>query len=121
MIKKENIGECYILNYRYIVDNKDWKLVHGYITFPGRTHPVIPHAWCLRDDIVYDAVLGREMKWEHYKALYRAEVDRQYTFKETLDMAVKYKTYGPWHNGKELDLSCYDDSGKLIKNKLRHK
>lgn len=116
MIKKENMGNCYMLNYQYVNNNKDWTLIHGYITFPGRTYPIIPHAWCLKDDMVYDAVLGQKMKWEHYKALYRAEIDKQYSFKEMLNLALKYKTYGPWHVEKDLDLSCYDKDGKLIKD-----
>ena len=50
-----NLGKCYELNWKFVSEHPDYKLVHGYIT--SRQGNTLDHAWSENDTEVHDAVL----------------------------------------------------------------
>lgn len=94
---KRRIGRCFELNYKYVQENEDYSLVHGYITDLRKHPPVtIPHAWSKKDSVVYDAVLDEEMDAEVYKYFFQAEEKYTYSACEALQASMSDKTYGNW-------------------------
>jgi hypothetical protein len=68
-----------------------WTLVHGVI------REWIGHAWLVRGDEVYDAVLDKFMSVEQYTDQERAVPERTYSAKEAARMICDAKYWGPWH------------------------
>ena len=97
---KDNLGKCYELAFQYIsrkgYENPELTLVHGYIT-DRRSGRCIDHAWIEDKNSVYDAVIEKSFPKRVYYAMYQAEVGKRYSNRETSEMALKFKTYGPWH------------------------
>lgn len=112
MMDKSRVGECYKLNYEYIMMHPEYILVHGYITNIIPPYQTIDHAWCMKDNLVYDAVHDKEYEWEIYQSLFRAEIAKQYTI-------LEYETYGCWHKTKILNLDKYYDKDRNLKEKYR--
>lgn len=106
---QRRLGKCYELAYKYCTSNSGWALVHGYIHEPGGDNRVIDHAWCEKGDLVYDAVLDKELPKIFYYKMFRAEIGKFYgTKKDIYDMALKYETYGPWHEIDDSKLNHPD-------------
>ena len=110
---KNNIGRCYELNFLFQVKNPDYKLVHGYITSIFPPYQTIDHAWCVKDDIIYDAVSEKEFLKIVYDGLYKTEIGVVYTQKEAMNKALEIGHYGYWHNIRDLQLDKHYDNGKL--------
>ncbi len=92
------LGKCYELSYKFATSNMDWDLVHGYITDrSGKTDRTIDHAWVERGNTVYDPVMDKEFDKRVYYGLFGVEVAERYKRDKVIDMALKKKTYGPWH------------------------
>ena len=116
----KNIGRCYELNFLFQVRNPGYKLVHGYITSILPPYQTIDHTWCIKGDIIYDAVMEKEFPKIVYDGLYKTEIGVIYTCKEAMNKALETGIYGCWHEVRNLELEkCYDN-GKL-KEKFRKK
>ena len=109
----DNIGRCYELSFLFQVENPDYNLVHGYITSIYPPYQTIDHAWCVKGDIIYDAVLKQEYPKIVYDGLYKTEIGVVYTYKEAIGKALETDTYGYWHEVRDLELDKYYDNGKL--------
>ena len=110
---KNNIGRCYELNFLFQVSNPNYKLVHGYITSKFPPYQTIDHAWCIKGDMVYDAVLEKEYHKMVYNGIYNPEVAVIYTHEEAMDKALKTGIYGCWHEVRDLELDKHYENGKL--------
>jgi hypothetical protein len=79
-------------------------LVHGTLSDGTLT---IGHGWAeLPSGKVYDGASGAFYdKAEYYKAN-NAVAERTYTFGQMAKNMVKYKHYGPWHNGEGFVLGA---------------
>lgn len=119
MIDRNRLGRCYELSYNYIMAHPEYILVHGYITNIIPPYQIIDHAWCMKDDVVYDAVLEKEYKREIYESMFRAEIAKQYTWVEAMKMADKTETYGCWHEVKDLNLDKYYDDDRQLKQEYK--
>lgn len=108
-----NVGLCYQLSYQFQQRHMDYTLVHGYITNPFPPYQTIDHAWCMKDNKVYDAVYEKEFDWLVYEGLYKTEIEKKYSYKEAMELASKSNHYGAWHPIRDLNLSFYDEKGKL--------
>ena len=100
---RQRIGRCYELSGREVAfsDDPDARLVHG--TIQGFGYPPNPHAWVVRGNgIVYDPVLGQEFTGETHRALFRSEVDREYSKVEVAIACVRSRHWGPWETEKEI-------------------
>jgi len=99
---KDNLGKCYELSWQYISkegykqNKRNLTLIHGYIT-NFNNGICIDHAWIEYDDKVYDTVMEKEFPKRVYYAMYKAEIGKSYTYKESMDQAIRTETYGPWH------------------------
>ena len=112
-MNKNNIGRCYELNYKFVTNHHDYILVHGYITNLFPPYQTLDHAWCMKDNIVYDAVQEKEYELEAYNTIFKAEIDKQYTIEEVFECALKYGTYGCWHELRDLNLEKYYNGREL--------
>ena len=112
-MKNNNIGRCYELNFLFQVRNPDYKLVHGYITSIFPPYQTIDHAWCIKGDIVYDAVLEKEFPKIVYDGLYKTEIGVIYTHEEAMNKTLETGHYGYWHKIKDLELDKHYENGKL--------
>lgn len=102
-------GECYKNAFQFVVDNRNWTLVHGICTC---TNPLlrvdIGHAWAeLRVDLTLP---GGTIKWTWVADptamnIYPAEIywhvgkvrhRRQYSFVQANELALHNEHYGPW-------------------------
>ena len=110
---KNNIGRCYELNFLFMASNQGYKLVHGYITSIFPPYQTIDHAWCERDNTVYDAVLEKEYPKLAYYGLYKAEVGVIYIYGEAMNKALETRNYGCWHEVRDLKLDKHYENGKL--------
>lgn len=107
------LGRCFELAAIFVVRNLEWKLVHGVIIDEKfGTGGALVHAWCEKEDRVYDPVLGNELPIYAYYDLYGVvdyKVDRykkikkipeslkvEYTSKEAMENLSKSENYGPW-------------------------
>lgn len=110
----KRLGRCFELSYEFCLNHSDYKLVHGTITNKFN-NVTIHHAWCEKDDMVYDAVQDLELPKIAYEGLYQCKVEYAYSFMEFTDWVNKTRTTGPWEPMSELDLSMYDENRKLKK------
>lgn len=90
-----NLGKCYELNWKFVSEHPDYKLVHGYIT--SRQGNTLDHAWSENDTEVHDAVLDWDLPKEAYYGMFSAEKIKEYTYKEIMEKGLETKHYGPWH------------------------
>jgi len=49
----------------------------------------------MKDNKVYNVVLDQERDWQIYRALYKAEIEKEYTYQNTMRLALDSTTYGP--------------------------
>lgn len=108
----KRLGRCFELCYKFCQNHPDYKLVHGTIT-SKRNNVTIHHAWCKKDDVIYDAVQNMELPKFVYEGLFESKEEYVYSFKEIVHWGDKTRTAGPWEPMSELDLSMYDEKGKL--------
>jgi hypothetical protein len=91
------LGKCYLLSGRYVSTHPQSVLVHGTLTNPStRGYALLPHAWVLEGDEVFDPVM--DVRWPKiaYYSLYKAKEDRTYTHDEVLAITNRTGTWGPW-------------------------
>jgi len=108
-----NIGRCFELSGKFIMNNPEWKLIHAVITDRVfGTGSSITHAWCEKDGIVYDPVLEEEFPAIAYYGLYGVvdykyndyekknsipeSLKIQYDYKEAIEIMLQTENYGPW-------------------------
>lgn len=114
--KNNRLGKCYMLSYQFVRDNPEWKLVHGSITDnkfgTGRS---LTHAWCEKNDTVYDPV--QNVKWPKmaYEAIFSSEPFVTYNHDEAVKTAHSTGNYGPWDDRSKKFSPVGFTSGK--KNK----
>jgi len=116
VINQDKIGKCYELSLQFILSNHDYKLVHGTITNLYPPFQTIDHAWCIKDDIIRDAVHEKDFPIVVYNALFNAKVIKEYSFNEVIDMMNEFGTYGPWGDVDEVDGingDFYDKNGNI--------
>jgi len=101
MIKKRQwetrSNRCYEISLTVVLDNPDWTLVHGII---GRQ---TPHAWCEKDGIVYDPVIGEllnkgELTWTDYRKEQEAIVIVKYPADAAMNLFKHTRHFGPWYS-----------------------
>lgn len=92
------LGRCYELSYKLATSKINSVLVHGYIK--DKHGRIIDHAWVEIGDTVYECVLDKTCSKEVYYRIIAVEVSKVYTFDETIEMSLKHRTYGPWHEVK---------------------
>jgi len=119
-INQDNLGKCYELSLQFILSHHDYKLVHGTITNLYPPFQTIDHAWCIKDDIIRDAVHEKDFPIIVYNALFNAKVVKEYSFDEVIDMMNEFETYGPWHDIERYNPEYYTKDGKL-KSKYKRK
>jgi len=73
----------------------------------------IDHAWCIKDDIVRDAVHEKDFPIVVYNALFSPKIVKEYSFGEVIAMMNKFGTYGPWHEVEGFSGDFYDEFGNL--------
>jgi len=88
-------GHCFKNSYKYIKNNPDWVLVHGTVVKPldGKR---IDHAWCEKDDLVYDPTQNLHCSKEKYVSFLDAVVNNVYDQEQAMINSIKYRSYGPW-------------------------
>ena len=95
-------GNCFVVAFNEVVHNPDmgYKLVHGIVTGQGAIQGLqYCHAWVEKDGKVIDKTLPTHMQefpLEFYYAIGNIKKVKKYTYKQTLENACKYETYGPW-------------------------
>lgn len=101
--KKSHQGQCYDYASRYMLDTdfkselKGLKVVHGTISDGVMT---IGHAWTeTPSGLLYEGSTGQFFKKADYMKKMNAVEERVYSREEARKNLVKYKHYGPWHNG----------------------
>ena len=96
---RDRLGKCYKLTYQFVVRNRDWELVQGYIkdTKIGKTGRVVNHAWAEKEDEVYDPVMNMETDRMAYYYLFDAEPVERFTARAANQEALRTGHYGPWH------------------------
>lgn len=118
-INMNNLGRCYELSFKYLISHPDWQLVHGYITSKWYPYQTIDHAWCIKDDTIYDVIYKEEFPIQLYKGLFNCEVEKIYSYDEAMQKYEKSGHCGCWHEVKELNDSKYYDKDGNLKNKYR--
>lgn len=118
-INMDNLGRCYELSFKYLVKHPDWQLVHGYITNIFPPHQTIDHAWCMKDDIIYDVVYEEEFSILVYKGLFKCETEKVYTYNEAMQNYEESGQCGCWHEIKKLDSDKYYHKDGRIKKKYK--
>lgn len=110
----DDLGRCYELGYKFQQENPEYILVHGYLTNSLPPYQTIDHCWCMKDDIVYDPVFRKKYIWNEYQKLFNAEIEKEYTITEALEMLAKTHKYGGWHEIKKFDSDkLYNEDGSL--------
>jgi hypothetical protein len=98
----DRLGRCFELNYKFVMANPEYLLVHGYITnFKVKPPVSIAHAWCKSENTIYDAVLNTSCEANAYHAFYDAEEVYVYNAKEAEISTLVNDTYGPWEELRE--------------------
>lgn len=107
------LGRCFELVAIFVVRNLEWKLVHGVITDEKfGTSGALVHAWCEKENCVFDPVLRKEFPLFAYYDLYGVidykvnpykKIKRipeslkvEYTAKEAMEYLLESENYGPW-------------------------
>jgi len=111
---KQRLGRCYELAYLAVTElHPDWTLVHGQVRYPGDAsqvpYPIVDHGWCEHDievvghkiALVFDPVFARAYPKDYYYKRFRATALATYTDCSARAMAVKYGTFGRWHDQPE--------------------
>jgi hypothetical protein len=106
ILERDWTGLCYTAAYRWvrILENRDWKLVHGSVlsVSDGRR---VNHAWCERGDVVLDLarpVGARIVERELYYRLVQPEISKVYSSDDAVLLAFKNKHDGPWEEWEQL-------------------
>jgi hypothetical protein len=106
ILQRDWTGLCYTAAYKWvrILDNRDWKLVHGSVlsVSDGRR---VNHAWCERDDVVLDLarpVGARIVERKLYYRLVQPEISKVYSSEDAVLLAIKNRHDGPWEEWEQL-------------------
>jgi hypothetical protein len=115
-MNKANIGRCYELSFLYQVRNPDWILVHGYITNILPPFQTIDHAWCKKDNIIYDAVQEKSFSIEQNETIFKAQAKKEYIHDEALELWENSNGRVLWHDIQDIDIEkYYDENGNIKK------
>lgn len=101
-MKRKKGGTCYEDHFRWVLKipkelEDDVRLVHGTVwSIPWNKR--IDHCWIELGggDVVVDLTTNFAGRAKKYYAMGKAEVNRKYTKKEAMRMALKTKTFGHW-------------------------
>jgi len=115
----DNLGRCYELSFKYLISHSDWKLVHGYITNIFPPHQTIDHAWCIKNDIIYDVIYEEEFPLQVYQSLFKCEVENVYTYDEAIEKYEEFGHCGCWYEPKKLKSDEYYDKDGVLKKKYK--
>lgn len=118
-MKMENLGRCYELSFLYQRKHPEYTLIHGTITCFVPPYMTINHAWLMKDNIVYDAVLEEEFDQLAYESMFQAKIKMQYTVNESSMLALRTGHYGAWHKIDIEDEKKYYNKKGRLKKELR--
>jgi hypothetical protein len=91
----QRLGRCYELAGNAVLDEKDWKLVHGSIQ--GFGNPRLGHAWALTDDgRVYEAVFDEFWPAKAFANFFSPIEDAVYDFDAMATNMLTTSHWGPW-------------------------
>jgi len=98
---KHKGGDCFEVSYKYILNNPRVTLVHGLVSGQGALEGIVyGHAWCEDGNKIIDMTLPKNLQksldTKFYYTLGNIKITYRYTFKEALEKADEYGTYGPW-------------------------
>lgn len=91
--RKATIGRCYELAGRFVLENEEATLVHGFVMG-------IPHAWAELGNLVYDGTCKGFFDREAYYRIARAKEVRRLAIRELADLCGS----GVWGPCPELKL-----------------
>lgn len=99
---KKYPGQCYDMAGRYmmdqyIFDKSNAKLVHGTIS-DGTLK--IGHGWAEINGKVFDGAQQKFYDRDDYYKTHQAVAERVYDNEQFKKNILKYKHWGPWHNGE---------------------
>ncbi len=105
-ISKENQnGDCYILAYKYFMDNvtknPNLRLVHGLVSGQGALEGIIyNHAWVEDGNRIIDMTLPKKLqksisKLQYYK-IGKIKTTYKYSYDKVIEKSLNFGTYGPW-------------------------
>jgi hypothetical protein len=109
-ISNKNMGRCYELAFRYILNEPNGRrahLVHGALYGPLVCVEPYEHAWIwfYRKKLVWDVVHERYYTADEYRHKFHAVAHRVYTRKEACILAgVRHGHSGPWHQPPENEM-----------------
>jgi len=91
-------GNCYSDAFDYAQMHPEWTLVHGIAIVSSGPYAgcEFGHAWCEKEEAVYDAATGKEVPKVLYYAFGNINYSVEYSWNEARKMAVKTKVFGPW-------------------------
>jgi hypothetical protein len=95
----ERRGLCFMYACRYVIDNPEWTLHHGYLTGEAVTsqHDVrYDHAWAQLDDVVYEALADKHFLLVEYTSLCKPVTQQTFTSAQARSLAFGTGNYGPW-------------------------
>ena len=87
---------CYELTVKFVLNNPTWDVVHAIIFPPEFLIPIpIPHAFAIREDIIYDSVDNKFYKTTEYINYLSAQLMRYYSSMDVARCLTSTKRYGP--------------------------
>lgn len=105
---EDQLGDCYVLSGRYVLQNENAKLIHGIITNKTGDGKTWNHAWVEYDNKVLDLVIGEEFEKEVYYNFYIPQIIERYSHEDVMKTMLRYNHWGPWNEqnppkARELD------------------
>jgi hypothetical protein len=105
----------------YLINNSEWKLIHGYITNRFPPYQTIDHAWCIKDGLIHDEIFETDFDEIVYKGLFDFKIIKQYIYEEAMKKYEESGGYVMWHEiPKSKSDIYYDEEGKLKKEYKFH-
>lgn len=90
-------GDCFVVALNLVMDNPSYKLVHGIVTGQGVISGIqYCHAWVESGNVVIDDTVDIVIPKDIYYDIGNISITKEYAYKEALERALKYETYGPW-------------------------
>lgn len=94
-------GDCYVQALHYITSHPNVILVHGIVTGQGAISGIqYNHAWIEDGNNVIDKTINLTIPKEVYYAIGHIKLTKKYNYRQALEKALEFGTYGPWD--KEL-------------------
>ena len=101
--EKNKHGDCYVQAFHYVQSHPNTTLVHGIVTGQGAIEGIqYNHAWVEEGNNVIDKTVNLTIPIIIYYAIGNIKLVKKYSFKETIENALRYGTYGPWDEELKL-------------------